>query len=265
MAHNRLTFKLEGKRQDDGYVRVADFVRFLEEVLSALRRIESDLTAQGSTVFRVRSLGTGSAIVEVEAVGRKNRPDRSERVVETFMSSLRALQSGGELPRELDALTVEALGEIVSPLQGSVAKIEIIDGDVTLELTELAKVRAQRFAARDYAAEAAVSGYVDALNVHENLVFYLYPTAISGKIACHFSRDLLDNVRQAVKRYVTAHGRALYRSGAVLPHRVDVEKITIHPPSDQLPRLRSLMGVFPDLTGGMESVEYLRQQRNAAG
>jgi hypothetical protein len=249
-APNRVTFKLDGRREDEGFVRVGDFTRFLSGVLKALRGVEGDVADPGGTVYRLRKLETGSAVVEVEAVPKRNRPDRSERVVGTFVASLRALQSGARLPVELNPHTLDAFRTLVEPLtRGSVTHITVTNGNAPFEVTPALEQQLDRLAAHDFAATGSLTGHVDALNVHEDLVFFLYPNILLGKVACYFPRELLDTVRTAVKRYATVSGRLLYRPGSVLPHRIDVEKVEVHAPPEELPTLRSLLGALAGSSG----------------
>ena len=73
----------------------------------------------------------------------------------------------------------------------------------------------------------------------------------------------MDDVRTALKKYVTVHGLMGYRIGNPFPISITVERFEINPPEQELPTLASLRGLAPDLTGGLSSEEYIRQLRDA--
>ena len=58
-------------------------------------------------------------------------------------------------------------------------------------------------------------------------------------------------------------GTLRYKQNEVFPYQIDVEKIEIHPPEEELPTLASLRGIAPDMTGSLDSVEFVRKLRNA--
>jgi hypothetical protein len=151
----------------------------------------------------------------------------------------------------------------VEPLGASVSRITVTDDGHPFDATSALEQQLDKVAARGFAATGSVSGHVDALSVHNEWVFSIYPDIYPGRVACHFRSEHLDAVREAVRRHVTVTGRLFYHWGAPFPHRVDVERVEIHPPVEQLPTLRSLLGAVPNLTGGLESVEYLRRKRHA--
>lgn len=113
------------------------------------------------------------------------------------------------------------------------------------------------------AAIGEETGFLDALNVHDELIFYLYPSGFSERVACYFTSELLDVVRPAVKHYVTVRGRMMYLPDSLFPSRVDVNALDIHAPPDKLPTLTSLIGAAPDLIGGLDSVTFVRRLRDA--
>lgn len=109
----------------------------------------------------------------------------------------------------------------------------------------------------------SVSGRVEALNIRDKMVCYVYPVSGPVRIACCFAEDLLDQVTVAVGRYVTVHGAIDYDSTGTFPARVSVDRIEVH--DAERPRLKDLFGLTPDLTDGVESAAYIRAKRDAEG
>jgi hypothetical protein len=260
---DRLRFELKGKPENDGQITVGDFTRFLETVSASLAKIEADLGAPNSTVFRISDLRFSSAVVEVEAAPRKAGRVRSGEVLKTFERTVAALERGTALPKGLRPETVQQVAEIVRPLKGSVSRLTIGSRRTGFTVSPVVAERAARLLKKPEAAIGEESGFLDALNVHDELIFYLYPSGFSERIPCYFHGDLLPFVRPAVKQYVTVHGRFLYPADGLFPSRIDVESLELHPASDDAPTLLSLVGAAPGLTGGLGSVEYVRRLRDA--
>jgi hypothetical protein len=107
-----------------------------------------------------------------------------------------------------------------------------------------------------------VSGFIDVINVHREPVFYLYPSD-GPRIACRFDRTYLDDARRALRQYCRVHGLLTFTESSPHPVRVDVERIEVAAPTAARRSLRSFVGSVPNLTGGIEAVEYLRRLRDA--
>ena len=166
-------------------------------------------------------------------------------------------------PAGLTPTALRSFGDLVAPLRTNLAEINVRTADEEFTLTRVVEERYGTYLERGTASEGRATGYVDAVNVHDELVFYLYPTLLPGRIACHFGREMLDVVRRSIKKYVTVEGLLLYEGGRLAPKRVDAHRIVVHPAPDSLPTLRSLLGLAPDLTDGLDSVTYVKRIRDA--
>ena len=107
----------------------------------------------------------------------------------------------------------------------------------------------------------SVSGPIEALNIHNQMAFYVYP-ASGPRVKCTFSEDLLSRVRDAIGRHVTVHGTIDYDAAGLFPVALAVDEMDVHPDTAQL-KLRDFFGVMPNLTGGVDSAAFIRAQRDA--
>jgi hypothetical protein len=258
-----IRFKLEGNRKEGDSVSLDDFLKFVDAGLTALRRIERDATGARTTAidYLIVELEYGSATIAFAPVGTD--PALQRHVATTFAITAAALRDDS-----LDLLNVDvglrrAFEDLARPLKRGVryASIEVDETRIELHGDE-----GRAFSLAPHSESAAVgsySGNIDALNVHREHVFYLYPPVGPTRIQCVFDPLLLDDVRAALKRYTTVHGLLEYNEGNAFPVRIVVERIEVNPPEDQLPTLDDLWGIAPDLTGGMDSVAFVRQLRNA--
>lgn len=259
-----LRFRLDGLQRDEGFVRAPEFLTFLGNALKVLRRLERKRGGRTNLTYLVVELEIGSATVAFEAppVDGGASPDS---VFDDFASGFAAISNGTIDMLGYDADIVEGFSELVEPLRRNMVRsIELTHGTTDIVLSHDVVPVAAIAAEIETHAVGSLAGFIDALNVHRDHVFYLYPPGLPRRVACVFDRPLLDEVRMAVKRYVTVAGLLEYVEGQPFPHRITVESIDVHPPEDELPSLDSLYGIAPDLTGGVETVTYLRRLRDAA-
>jgi hypothetical protein len=262
----RLFFQLEGDPQEDGLVRANDFLDFFEGLLRVLKNLErSTARGSGEVTYRIASLEAHSAAVEIEIESADELNYRANTIVDRFRAGTVALRSGAIDRFDADADTIRAFKQLLVPLSEHVPAV-LIRADATEVVFSAEGEEASRFALESQVSDISVgtfSGFIDAVNVHAEPVFFLYPTVGVPKIRCEFDRTLLDDVRTALKKYVTVHGLMAYRIGNPFPIAITVERFEINPPEHELPTLASLRGLAPRLTQGLSSEEYIRQLRDA--
>lgn len=263
-AQPPLKFTLGGLPKDDGLVRVQEFLTFLDNTIQLLRRLERKRAGRAGLSYRIVDLEIGSATVALDAPPLSDAAD-PETIFDDFTAGFAGVLDGSIDRLGFDVETVDRFRSLVAPIRSDkLRSIELEHGDIDVVLT--AQTISEPIFSSEIESHAvgSVAGFVDALNVHRNQVFFLYPPVQPGRVTCSFDQPLLDTVRQSIKRYVTVTGLLEYTEGSAFPHRVTVESVEVHPPEDELPSLDSLFGIVPDLTGGVESVEYLRRLRAAA-
>ncbi len=257
-----ISLKLEGSPQDQGLVRAQDFVAFVSAALACLRRLEGARMSRTKVVYRVVDLSVSSAVVELEASSPEDVHALASKVVENFLTGLTAVQEGmlefaGYEPELRDAFSA-----VLTPLQGHARSLTVESDARSVTLTSVPPAVLEPGV--QSMSVGTFAGFVDAVNVHKTPVFYLYPSAGPSRIPCVFDRHtLLEEVRQAIKRYTTVHGLMEFQPGSSFPSRITADRIEVNPPESELPTLRSLYGIAPDLTHGLDSVTFVRQLRDA--
>ena len=180
------------------------------------------------------------------------------------MVGVEAYQAGtfGLLPYDADLQ--KAYGSMMAPLRRNLRRVTLDTGSRHVIVTADRVGTVLSGPQVDAVSMGRYSGYIDAINVHADPVFYLYPVIGPTRISCVFDRTLLDEVKNALKQYTTVRGLMDYSENSPFPTRITVESIEINPPAADLPTLGDLRGIAPTLTEGLDSVEYVRQQRHAA-
>jgi len=257
----RVTFTLQGNEKDDGNVRARDFASFLDSVLACLRQLERLVGAsRDKVVYRITDLQHGSAGITLEAVGDDEEVPSS--VVALFLDSAESLVAGRVAPPQLDRPALEAFRGLAAPLRHHVTAIAVEGPDRRFDITRSIQDAVEGMLGDDVATFDSLSGYLDALNIHAEPVFYLYPPTVARGIRCFFAPSVLEKVTGALARYVTVTGEFLYHARETFPVRIDVQLFEVNPSTDNLPRLRSLIGSLPGLPEGLTSEAYVRARRD---
>lgn len=61
---------------------------------------------------------------------------------------------------------------------------------------------------------------------------------------------------------VAVRGECFYRPNVNFPHRIEVTSMEELSTCEELPTLRDLQGIAPNLTGELSSEEFVRRQRD---
>jgi hypothetical protein len=244
-------------------VRVQDFVDWLENALVCLRHLERAIPGRSETIYRVSKLSLGSATIEIEARSEGDQHSSASAIVDGFLQGAEAIKKGKLAETPFDMETKTAFARLLTPLRRQLRGVTITadSAEVALRAEQASSMVVQERV--QAVSVGSYSGFIDALNVHKQPVFYLYPTSGPVRIPCEFDQTLLDDLRGAIKRYTTVFGAIEYPVESPFPSRIVVDRVEINPPEEHLPTLRSLYGSAPDLTRGLDSVTYVRRQRDA--
>ncbi len=259
----RLSFVLEGSKSDGGLVRASDFADWLDGVLLCLRRLEGAATSRVETVYRIAGLSTGSAVLELEVASEADEHELATTITGDFLKGMEGLQAGRIASLPFDSDTKAAFAKLARPLRRQLRRVTVRSAGRQIAIRPDDVVSVLYEPKIEAVSVGAHSGFVDAVNVHRDPLFYLYPTT-GPRIACQFDPQLLlESVRSAIKRYVTVYGLAEYAADDPYPSRIVIDRIEINPPEHELTTLAALFGSVPDLTGGVDSVTFVRRQRDA--
>jgi hypothetical protein len=261
-APRRIQFHLEGDPRKDGLVLAQDLVSFLTSVLSVLRRIESDRGRKAKTGYRVVDLDIGSATVTLEA--EEIDDYEAAGILSDFIRGACAVRDSSLEAEKFSPKTKRAFLKLLAPVKANhVYSVNISADSVGVEFRGEQQQILRLASGLDVHAIGEICGYIDAINVHREPVFFLYPEVGPTRVRCVFDKTQLDTVRSALKRYVTVVGLIEYAEGSPFASKIHVDRIEVHPDEGDLVSVESLFGSVPDLTGEMDSVSHVRQFRNA--
>jgi hypothetical protein len=256
-----LEFRLESSPAEEGLVLAQDFVAFLSKALEALKKLQHERDAEATIQYRIVELEIGSAVVALRPEGQG--VSEAPAIFGEFLEAFAAVRDNTLHTKRFSPATQKAFRALVKPLRKSHLRLISVRSDSTeYQLREGEPLDLRAVGAPDTHAMGRISGFIDAINVHKEPVFFLYPEIGPTRLRCVFDRTKLDEVRAALKKFVTVNGMIEYGGGGVFPTRVTVETLRRHPDAKDLPPLSSFFGVLPDLTGGVSSVQYVRQRRD---
>lgn len=260
-----IELKLDGSPDDGGKVRINEFIEVLDRVRICLQKLDKHLSKSGkpSTYYRIKELKSSSPKVVIEAVPYKPREVRD--VLGHFVETIQTIQEQNRLPEWFK--DTELLGDfkgLTSQFKKHVSNIEIKRNGEVIQIRKQLEINIEKILGEIvYISKGTIAGHLDTINVHGENHFYIYPSIGPTKIRCHFKEALLDKIKPGIKRYVNVIGTLHYKKGEAFPARIEADNIEVYPPESKLPTLGSLGGMAPQITGGLDSVSFIKKLRAA--
>jgi hypothetical protein len=267
VATATLTIQLEGSLDDQGNVRLEEFLEELSAIKAALKQTERIVVGQQNTVYyRVIDLTHSSpSTVRIEAVAhRKENQQIPRRIIRRFSTSLRMIQRRHRAPRDFDLDALEAFRNIGNPLNKHIRKVTITEDEKHRKaaINQDYDNALKRIIGYDQKERGSMMGKMEALNVHlNNNTFIIFPTVGPKKVTCKFRGDLRDTVLKYAGSYVRADGLIISKSQSKFPHAMEVTMLEAFPAAEAT-RLSDIRGLAPNATGGIRAEEFIRNLRD---
>jgi len=263
MPDNRLRLVLEGWVSEDGHVRLEDFIRELTSLKAALAELDRSLAGsrESTAYYPVVALSHASpSIVEVEErTIPAGAPPRG--TIPALSSMLQAIERPD--PDALEAGVLIHVAEMARPVGKSLAAVRLSANGFSFNITQGVRKRVEELLEPSETYSGWLRGMLEAINLHDGAnVFRLYPDVGPSKVSCHFPADLQEEAIGSVSRFVEVRGILERRKLARFPHRMEVTNISILPDESELPTLFDVRGIAKDLTGEMNTEEFMARLRN---
>jgi len=266
MAGKRITIEVKGTHQDEEHVRLSDFISQLQAIWEALKHTERVLTGtkKQTVYYRIVGLSHRSpAAVVAEGLSLIPDEDNSDQVTEAFMSNIDKIMKGEAISENIDFEALQAYGEMGKYIEKGIDVLVLTSDDYNVNITKEIGGRVQLLQGVEYTTIGSVSGRIEAINIHEGKnEFRIYPIIGPKKVVCNFPSRLEQEAVESLAHKVTVYGEMKYRPRDKFPHALNVDKIIVHPPDDELPKLGELRGIAPNMTGGMSSEDFVRTLRD---
>lgn len=268
----RITLQVEGSAEDKGHVRLPEFIRRLSLLRNALAVTERQITGQerASVYWRIVDLKHDSpatvVLEEVPLPVSKNAPRPvAPAVGENLVRTMGKInRSPRRLPHEQQDLAIlEAYKELGDVADRHIQKLVLKVGRSTVSIKPSFKTNIDRIIGPDQLEAGAISGPIEALNIHNALKFVVYPLVGPRKVSCEFPAHLKRDVLAAIGHYVQVEGTLRYKQWASFPHAMDATNLHVLPDDSSLPTLADLKGIAPNVTEGVASEDFVEALRDA--
>jgi hypothetical protein len=265
MARELITIRLLGSEKDGGHVRLSEFIAQLDAFSEALRQTERALSGKNSAqiYYRIVDLSHRSpATIVLEAVAPPSSTVSAKAVKTNFISGVKGIRDQRKAPAGANLAMMESYRSL-SPKPNRI-EVELVESPKkVIPIDSVFSRQVDEIIGPDSFSFGSISGKLEALNFHNTLKFFIFPTVGAQRISCDFKPNLRGEVKLGLDHYVTIEGRLRYKQMDRFPYAIDAKKIDVHEDDSALPTLHDLRGIAPNSTEGMSAEEFVRSLRNA--
>lgn len=253
---------------EPGQIPFRTFLDAMEAMLDGVVDVDHALSQHQQPLldWALKDLEDGSVVAALVEVPRNGVPQGyATKVRRRYLDQLRILQGGQGVPPDFSSRTVERLARVIRLFEAqkvtALRAVDLESGEA-VTFTEDTQEAVRRILSPRYSALGSVIGTLDTLGRRGGTYATVYEDTHSRAVRCEFDEALLPAVKEALFRRVLARGVVAYNdeSGAM---RVKLNHLEVLPDAEELPTVTEMHGAVPDLTGGQDSVEYVRQLRDA--
>ena len=188
-----------------------------------------------------------------------------EQIQSVLISGLNDLSLDTEEPKRPRFYSDKALRAVQKladlSKRGKVGDIELytsLNENVLITETISRSVRLLIDAA--FESEGSIVGSLDSITVHRSHEFRVWDEFSGRAVTCKFRKDMLDEVKESLKRRVLVHG-TIKRNAHSLPVNITVSGIEAQLDESQLPTIEEMSGLVDDITEGATLREHLEDLR----
>ena len=267
-AGERITVELVGASEDDGHLRLSEFIKQLQAVKSALKQTERTITGKDEPelyyrIVKVRHSSPLSVTIEPTPLKPEEGREIAKSTIKKFFTTLHMIDKQTDAPEDFDLPALEAYRDLGTMLDKHVAGITITTSRRRkVQIDKKFETKVSEIIGPDELIEGSLSGMLEWLNLHNTSVFHIYPVIGAKKVVCNFPKRLKEKVKAAIDSHVEAYGELRYKKWGDFPYAMNVSDLDILPPDDELPTLFDLRGIAPNATGGISSAEFVRAIRD---
>jgi hypothetical protein len=246
------------------FVPLSSFLQAVEKFQALLADIDEDISGKpgGTLVWSVSGLSVGSATLTATPESTDEDVDVGPKVVEAAVKGLDLLEHVGERPPYFSDDALQHARELVSLIQPNtkITRISVLVPSMPpVAMSQQTAAHIDRIVGSGYTAHGSVEGRLESINVHGRPTFGVYDFIEGRRVKCDFSPDVLEHVKEALGRRVLVYGLVRFNeSGRPVSVR-QIQEIRLFRGAEQLPQAADIIGIAPDFTGDLDSVEHIRK------
>jgi hypothetical protein len=264
MPSNKIKIRVSGSDEDNGLVRLPDFLNALTSLHEVLTRLDKLVTKSHipSLYFRITELQYNSpATVVTEVLPLRPNVLHAPAVVDRCMTGLQDIREG-KIPEDFDRGLLEAYKRVAHGFKANISEMSISGNGLEITVTQNIESEINNVLGKEETMHGTASGILELINIHAGAnKFNIYPIAGADKIECFFPDGLKELAVSGVGRRVLITGEMKYRAREDFPYQMKVDGLEVFPPDDELPSILDLRGIAPGATGGLSSEDFISQLR----
>jgi hypothetical protein len=262
-----LVITVQGK---DTRVTVRSLIEMLDRALGVLRELDARMSdnQRAGMNWEVVNVSMNSPLTMT--LGPRipqNRRDTSAEVVKSFLGGMRTLEKGANIPAHWNEGALEKLRSLVDLRNNGVASMAFSSqGEAAVEPTlhtaaNIDEIRKKQHA--HYWEETTIEGRLEVISAHNGTKLWIWDVLTNTKVECLVTDAQLEEAKGAFRKRVAVTGRAkVTRKGK--PLEIEVASIRVLKEKNELPQAKDFEGTGRvDITGGVDSAEYIRSLRDA--
>ena len=263
---NILKMTIGGDRQTN--VSVAQLIRYLSGVLSVLRDLDAKIskTNQKTLRWEIVEVAMNSPLtVTIAGRPRAAKTPYSKQVAKKYREGIRLLEHEAKSPPYFSAASIQKTKKLITYRPEGVETVTFDDPESrqtpirpTKQLVENVKTVLNK---TFYTSPTTLEGRLEKLDVHGRFSFVIYDTLNNHPIHCEFDEAMFERIPDLLRRRVLVEGDAKFDRITSQPISIIVRDINKLRESSELPRFAK--GEYIDITGGVESAEFIRRSRDA--
>lgn len=263
----KFTILVEGR---DGGVPAERFVDVVHKALAVLRDLDAKSSEDGKAGihWNITKATTNSPLtLTLEAHVPAQRRDTSRAVVKSYMRGMRKLESGKGVPSDFGDDTLKEARALLGLLDRGVSRMEFAaTGEETVAPTLRSAALIDEFFGRRSAyhlSDTIVEGSLETVTIHGGEAFDVFDQLTGTRVRCILPDGQISEAVNALGKRVAVSGRAKF-SDKGRPISIEVDAIRVLRGTSELPAASDFEGEGKlDITGGMDSAEFVRRLRDA--
>lgn len=259
-----LRFYTPGNERLGGAVPAEAFLETIAAALKALEQIAKDLSP-GRPVVEWDIVDLKRSSFEITAAPRALRPEGHEigrLATQRLILMTNAAITGGD-PREFGSSEASAFVERMASAvsEDSIPEFRLTSGELTAVMNASSLQRVPRLAIDR--SHGSIEGTMLGVSfAGSKPSFQVRHWLDRQMVTCYFDDDLESLVMSAMKKRVSISGMVTTRANGTVTNISEVRDIYVFPSDSELPRIDEMIGIWPDLTEGMPSEEWIRRGRD---
>ena len=258
-----LRFQVHG---EIGSITLSGFLGQLEDHLSMLQEYDMAISHETHSTLEwlITDVSSGSLILETESRSTLPEKDFGNGVIDAYFTGWDHIEHAGTSPPYLSEAGMNAARRIVQRIgKEGMTGVEISSTSRRITLTGRAFDNMERLVPETDKSPGSVEGTLETVSIHGSSRFTIYHSRTKKAIRCDIPKgsDLLDQAKEALGSRVLVAG-LLHTNVCGEPLRILANILRIFPENHELPSIASLGGRYPDLTGDVTTMDFIRSIRD---